>query len=66
LVGFISPQFPHYFVWESGQFKKGSLVLFRNTARQGKILGVCGFGRNYVLVRVHDLERDWREVDTIQ
>ena len=43
------------FVWEEGYFEKGSQVIFGTSGRLGRILGVCGVGRNFFMLRVKEL-----------
>src|ERR1700683_4295743 len=36
-------------------FKKGSEVILGSSGRMARVLGVCGLGRNYVMMRVQEL-----------
>ena len=40
---------------EGGFFKKGSEVILGSSGRMARVLGVCGLGRNYVMMRVQEL-----------
>ena len=55
LVGYISKKHPDSFVLEEGSFEKGLEVILGSSGRQVRILGVCGLGRNYVMMRVIEL-----------
>ena len=55
LAGYISKRHPDCFVLEGGFFEKGSEVIFGSSGRLAKVLGVCGLGRNYVMMRVQEL-----------
>jgi len=46
---------PDCFVLEKGSFEKGLEVFLGSSGRQVRILGVCGLGRNYVMMRVIEL-----------
>ena len=45
--GYFSTKQPNCFVWEEGYVEKGSQVIFGTSGRLGRILGVCGVGRNF-------------------
>src|SRR6202046_5338885 len=53
--GYFSTKQPNCFVWEEGYFEKGSQVIFGTSGRLGHILGVCGVGRNFFMLRVKEL-----------
>jgi len=55
LVGYISKKHLDCFVLEGGFFKKGSEVILGSSGRMARVLGVCGLGRNYVMMRVQEL-----------
>ena len=55
LVGYISEKHPDCFVLEEGSFEKGLEVILGSSGRRVRILGVCGLGRNYVMMRVIEL-----------
>ena len=40
---------------EGGFFEKGSEVILGFSGRMARVLGVCGLGRNYVMMRVQEL-----------
>src|SRR6202050_2794006 len=54
LVGYISKKHPDCCVLEGGFFKKGSEVILGSSGRMARVLGVCGLGRNYVMMRVQE------------
>src|SRR6202046_719117 len=53
--GDFSTKQPNCFVWEEGYFEKGSQVIFGTSGRLGRVLGVCGVGRNLFMLRVKEL-----------
>src|SRR6202451_3667649 len=53
--GYFSTKQPNCFVWEEGYFEKGSQVIFGTSGRLGRILWVCGVGRNFFMLRVKEL-----------
>src|SRR6202451_580767 len=53
--GYFSTKQPNCFVWEEGYFEKGLQVIFGTSGRLGRILGVCGVGRNFFMLRVKGL-----------
>src|SRR6202451_166387 len=53
--GYFSTKQPNCFVWEEGYVEKGSQVIFGTSGRLGRILGVCGVGRNFFMLRVKEL-----------
>jgi hypothetical protein len=55
LGGYVSPKHPDCFVWEGGIFEEGLTVFFGNGMRAGKVLGVCGVGKNYFMMGIKDL-----------
>ena len=55
MKGYFSTRQPNCFVWEEGYFEKGSQVIFGTSGRLGRILGVCGVGRNFFILRVKEL-----------
>jgi hypothetical protein len=55
LAGYFSPKHPDCFVWEGGIFEEGSTVSFGRGMRAGKVLGVCGVGKNYFMMGIKDL-----------
>jgi len=55
LEGYFSPKHPDCFVWEGGIFEEGSTVFFGKGMRAGKVLGVCGVGKNYFMMGINDL-----------
>ena len=55
MKGYFSTKQPNCFVWEEGYFEKGSQVIFGTSGRLGRILGVCGVGRNFFMLRVKEL-----------
>jgi hypothetical protein len=55
LVGYISEKHPDCFVLEEGFFEKGLEVILGSSGRRVRILGVCGLGRNYVMMKVIEL-----------
>ena len=57
LGGYFSPKHPDCFVWEGGIFEEGSTVFFGRGMRAGKVLGVCGVGKNYFMMGIKDLGR---------
>ena len=46
---------PRLLVLEEGSFEKGLEVILGSSGRRVRILGVCGLGRNYVMMRVIEL-----------
>jgi hypothetical protein len=54
--GYFSAKQPKCFVWEECYFEKGLQVIFGTSRRLGQILGVCGVGRNFFMLRVKELE----------
>jgi hypothetical protein len=55
MKGYFSTRQPNCFVWEEGYFEKGSQVIFGISGKLGRILGVCGVGRNFFMLRVKEL-----------
>src|ERR1700729_4228748 len=55
MKGYFSTRQPNCFVWEEGYFEKGSQVIFGTSGKLGRILGVCGVGRNFFMLRVKEL-----------
>src|SRR6202042_2355826 len=53
--GYFSTKQPNCFVWEEGYFEKGLQVIFGTSGRLEHILGVCGVGRNFFMLRVKEL-----------
>ena len=54
-MGYISEKHPDCFVLEEGFFEKGLEVILGSSGRRVRILGVCGLGKNYVMMRVIEL-----------
>ena len=64
-MGYISEKHLDCFVLEEGSFDKGLEVILGSSGRRVRILGVCGVGRNYVMIKVIELgESREREVPT--
>ena len=57
LEGYFSPKHADCFVWEGGIFEEGLTVFFGRGMRAGKVLGVCGVGKNYFMMGIKDLGR---------
>jgi hypothetical protein len=55
--GYFSPKHPDCLLWEGGIFEEGSMVFFGRDMRAGKVLGVCGVGKNYFMMGIKDLGR---------
>lgn len=55
LGGYVSKKRPDCFIWESGYFKKYSEVILGDSGRLGRVMGICGLGRNYVMMRINEL-----------
>src|ERR1700676_771670 len=55
LVGYISKKHLDCFVLEGGFFEKGSEVILGSSGRMARVLGVCGLGKNYVMMKVQEL-----------
>src|SRR6202453_5347369 len=54
-LGYISKKHPDCFVLEGGFFEKGSKVILGSSGRMARVLGVCGLGKNYVMMKVQEL-----------
>ena len=46
---------PRLLVLEEGSFEKGLEVILGSSGRRVRILGVCGLGRNYIMMKVIEL-----------
>jgi len=57
LRGYFSPKHRDCFVWEGGIFEEGSMVFLGKGMRAGRVLGVCGVGKNYFMMGIKDLGR---------
>ena len=55
LVGYISKKHLDHFVLEGRFFEKGSEVILGSSGRMARVLGVCGLGKNYVMMKVQEL-----------
>jgi hypothetical protein len=55
LDGFISRKRPECFIWEKGYFEKSSEVILGNSGRLARVMGICGMGRNYIMMRMIEL-----------
>jgi len=53
--GYFSRARPDYFIWESGYFEEGSVVLLGGGSHLVKILKVCGVGWNFFKMSVKKL-----------
>jgi hypothetical protein len=57
LVGSISSQHLDCFIWQGGFFEKGSVVVLGESGKFGTVMGICGFGRNYIMWRIKESGR---------
>jgi hypothetical protein len=55
LDGYISKKRPDCFVWENGYFEKGAEVILGNSGRLARVMGICGLGKNYVMMRMNEM-----------
>jgi hypothetical protein len=52
LKGHISRRKPDCFIWEAGFFEKGSKVILGESGRLATVTGLCGLGKNYIMMRI--------------
>jgi hypothetical protein len=52
LKGYISWRKPDCFIWEAGFFKKGSKVILGRSGRCATVAGLCGLGKNFIMVMI--------------
>ena len=56
-MGYISNKHPDCYVWQSGFLEEGSHVVLDRTYRKAKIVGPYGVGRNYIMMKLEEVER---------
>jgi hypothetical protein len=52
LKGYISRRKPDCFIWEAGFFEKGSQVILGGSGRRATVAGLCGLGKNFIMMRI--------------
>jgi len=57
VMGYFSPKCPDHFMWESGFFENRSLIALGKSFRKAQVVGVCGVGRNYVMLELKEVGR---------
>jgi hypothetical protein len=55
VMGYFSPKRPDCFVWESGFFENRSIIALGKSFRKAQVVGVCGVGRNYVMLELKEV-----------
>jgi hypothetical protein len=66
IQGYFSPKRAGYFVWESGYFKKGSLVRLGASGRIAEVFEVGGVGRNFFMMKLREVGNPWAGKVTAQ
>jgi hypothetical protein len=55
VMGYFSPKRPDCFVWEGGFFEDNCTVVLGKSYRKARVTGVCGVGRNYVMLELGEV-----------
>jgi hypothetical protein len=55
VVGYISNKYPDCFVWQGELFEQGSFVVLGRSYRKVKVVGSCGLGKNFIMMKLEEV-----------
>jgi hypothetical protein len=54
-MGYISNKHSNCIMWQGGLFEQGSFVVLGRSYKKAKVVGSCGLGKNFVMLKLEEV-----------